>query len=228
MATGNGAGRTPMRDRRHCRIISLTPDHLRDTRFTKRQNDMLSEQTMRFFTPELYLRFNSPDDAVAMAADAEWETAITRYNAHLESFRSKMPSQVVALSKMCLHDAEVLSRQGQQEPFELAAHNKDYPWAPWHGVFTLAVRHADQVLAVLYFLRDHVAEKPPTQDWPFSKSREHWLYDEIDYVSGAGEHFIHHVLLSTGVVLSIPFTAVLIMHFPVAQAESEERSKQTA
>ncbi len=183
---------------------------------------------MQFFTPELYLRFNSRDDAVAMAADAEWEKAITRYNAQLESFRSKMPSQVVTLSKMSLHDAEILLRQEQQEPFELTAFSKDFPWVPWYGVFTFAVRHADQVLAVLYFLWDHVAEKPATEDWPLSKSREHWLYDEIDYVSGAGEHFIHHVLLSTGIVLSIPFTAVLIMHFPVTQAEGEERSKQTA
>jgi len=34
---------------------------------------------MQFFTPELYLRFNSRDDAVAMAAEAEWEKAITSY-----------------------------------------------------------------------------------------------------------------------------------------------------
>ena len=75
---------------------------------------------MRFFTPELYLRFNSRDDAVALAADAEWEAAIARYNAHLDSFRGKMPSQVVNLSEMCLHDADILLRQEQQEPFELA------------------------------------------------------------------------------------------------------------
>lgn len=197
----------------------------------KRQTDMPSEHTMRFFTPELYLRFNSRDDAVALAADADWEAAIARYKAHLDSLRGKMPSQVVNLSEMCLHDADILLRQEQQEPFELAYH-RDWPgpspWVPWYGVFTFAVRLDDKVLAILYFLRDHIAEKPATQDWPFSKSREHWLYDEIDYAPGAGGHFIHNVLLSTGIVLSIPFSTVLITRFPVAQVEGEERSKQTA
>jgi len=186
---------------------------------------------MRFFTPELYLRFGSPDDAVALAADAEWETAIARYSAHLESFRGKMPSQVVNLSEMCLHDADILLRQEQQEPFELAC-DKDgpapWPWVLWYGVFTFAVRLDDQVLDILYFLWDHIAEKPAPQDWPFSKSREHWLYDEIDYRPGAGGHFVHHVLLSTGIALSIPFSAVLITRFPVALAEGEGRSKQPA
>ena len=220
-----------MQVRTRCLTISLTPDHRQGTRFTKRQTDMLSEHTMRFFTPELYLRFNSRDDAVALAADAEWEAAIARYDGHLESFRSKMPSQVVKLSEMCLHDADILLRQEQQEPFELPyAKTGPAPWplVPWYGVFTLAVRHEDQVLAILYFLWDHVAEKPATQDWPFATTREHWLYDEIDYTAGAGGHFVHNVLMSTGIVLSIPFSAVLIARFPVAQADGEGRSKQTA
>jgi hypothetical protein len=223
--------RTKTQARTRYRIISLTPDHQQGTPFTKWQTDMPSEHTMRFFTPELYLRFNSRDDAVALAADAEWERAITSYKAHQESFRGQMPSQVVKLSEMCLHDADILLRQEQQEPFELAHHKylpEPWPWVPWFGVFTFAVRHDDQVLAILYFLWDHVAEKPASQDWPFSTSREHWLYDEIDYASGAGGHFVHHVLLSTGIVLSIPFSAVLMARFPVKQAEGEGRSKQTA
>ena len=31
---------------------------------------------MKFFTPELYLRSNSPDDVVADQADQAWEEAI--------------------------------------------------------------------------------------------------------------------------------------------------------
>jgi len=31
---------------------------------------------MRFFTPELFIRFNSPDDMEADRADADWEAAI--------------------------------------------------------------------------------------------------------------------------------------------------------
>ena len=173
---------------------------------------------MRFFTPELYLRFNSRDDAVALAADAEWEAAIARYDGHLESFRSKMPSQVVKLSEMCLHDADILLRQEQQEPFELPyAKTGPAPWplVPWYGVFTLAVRHEDQVLAILYFLWDHVAEKPVYAGLAVRRRPASigFMTRSIT-LPGAGGHFVHNVLMSTGIVLSIPFSAVLILAVP--------------
>jgi len=34
---------------------------------------------MRFFTPDLYLRFNSDDDDIADGADAEWQTVVKDY-----------------------------------------------------------------------------------------------------------------------------------------------------
>ena len=57
---------------------------------------------MLFFTPELYLRFNSRDDKIALAADAEWEAAIVRYHEHLASLHEKMPSHVDELSRLRL------------------------------------------------------------------------------------------------------------------------------
>jgi hypothetical protein len=92
-------------------IISPIPDRRKGILFTKRQTDMPSEQKMQLFTPELYRRFNSRDEAEALAADAEWEQAITRYGAHLAKFQEKMPSQVAQLSELCLHDGEILLRQ---------------------------------------------------------------------------------------------------------------------
>jgi len=35
---------------------------------------------MRFFTPELYVKFNSPDDVEANRADEDWEAAIREYD----------------------------------------------------------------------------------------------------------------------------------------------------
>jgi hypothetical protein len=48
------------------------------------------------------------DDAIALAADADWEAAIMRYRQHLASQDEKMPSQVMKLSKLCFHDGEIL------------------------------------------------------------------------------------------------------------------------
>jgi hypothetical protein len=95
-------------------------------------------------------------------------------------------------------------------------------------VFWFVVRLDDQGLAILYFLRDHVAEKPAMPKWPFSPVHEHWLYDEIDSVAGGDGHFVHNVLLSTGIVLSIPFSGVLLKSFEVAPTERKKRPRHTA
>jgi hypothetical protein len=184
---------------------------------------------MQFFTPELYLKFNSKRNEEALAADEEWENAITRYNERLESLRSKMPSQVVKLTELCLHDADVLLRREQQQPLKLPF-TPEWPpfgaWVPpWYGTFTFAVQQGDEVLAIVYLLSDHVTEQQPVQAWSFSKSREHWLYDEINLSTEGGGHFVHNVLLSSGLVLSIPFSNVLlIQRFSVAQMEGKKRS----
>ena len=78
-AAGSAARLTGMLGRIPCRIISPIPDRRKGILFTKRQTDMPSDQKMLFFTPELYRRFNSRDQAEALAANAEWEQAIARY-----------------------------------------------------------------------------------------------------------------------------------------------------
>jgi len=183
---------------------------------------------MQFFTPELYLRFNSANEEDSMAADEAWEAAIERYGEHLRSIGGRMPSQVVKLTELALHDAEILLRQEQQEPLD-NPYTPEWPlFVPWYGTFTFATRRDDQVVTIDYFLRDHVSEKQPTDNWPFSKSREHWLYDEVHLVGGPGTHFLHNVLLSTGVVLSIPFSTVRIKRFSVAQEEAKRRPSRSA
>jgi len=184
---------------------------------------------MRFFTPQLYLRFNSKHDEEALAADEEWERAITQYNEHLNSLRSKMPIQVARLTETCLHDADVLLRREHQQPFMLPSRPEWSPFGalvPWYGIFALAVQQDEQVLAIFYFLADHVTEEPPIRGWMFSGGPEQWLYDEIDYRAAAGGHFVHNVLLSTGVLLSIPFSNVLMERFPVTLIQKKKRSKK--
>jgi hypothetical protein len=65
---------------------------------------------MRYFTPELLARSRSPDDDVSEAAADEWEQAVAKYNAELDSIRPDLPPGVRALLASCsLHDARILS-----------------------------------------------------------------------------------------------------------------------
>lgn len=186
---------------------------------------------MQFFTSELYLRYNAPDEATALAADAEWEAAIARYHQHLNGLYEKMPSQVVELSKLCLHDGEILQREEQQHPLSFGC-LEDWPgpsrfWPMWYGLATVAVRIEDEVVTLFYFLCDHLSVQPAPEQWPFRKAREHWLYDEIHWQRGDRGRFTHLVLLSSGVVLTIPFGTVSISRFALAPGTSE-RGKQSA
>lgn len=185
---------------------------------------------MTFFTPELYLRFNSRDSAVALTADAEWERAIAKYNEYLATFRDRMPSPVEELSELCLHDGEILQREERQHPLDPLCfeHWSGRPvWPFWYGLATLGVRLDDILVTLFYFLCDHVAEHPAPENWPFSREREHWLYDEVHWQGGPGGRFTHVILLSSGVVVAVPFSTVVISRFPLAQATARG-GKQTA
>ena len=66
-------------------LLKLVPDRCRTgnpiqgnretmaTPSLKPITEKLPENTMRFFTPDLYVRFNSTDDAVADRANEEWD-----------------------------------------------------------------------------------------------------------------------------------------------------------
>ena len=175
---------------------------------------------MLFFTPDLYLRYNSQDDETALAADAEWEDAIVRYHQHLAMLREKMPSQVIELSGICLHDGEILHRQQQQDPLTIAGLDDSTGpprlWPLWYGLATLAVRLDNELVTLFYILIDHITEQPAARDWPFSKQREHWLYDEVHWKGGDRGSFVHLILLSSGAVLTIPFTAQCQFHASIS------------
>ena len=187
-----------------------------------------SEQVMRFFTPELYLQYNSPNDGEADRADEAWEAAIRAYQQHLDGLRDKMPSQVVRLSELCLHDAELLACEEKAEPlFRLPP--EPYWLDPiWSAVAILSVRQGGEVLSLIYLLGDHLRDHPPKDDWSFSKLRKHWLYDEIDLAPSPRGTFQHRVLFSDGAVLEIPFLSVVTHRFPLQTSVGNELHKQSA
>jgi hypothetical protein len=175
---------------------------------------------MRYFTPHLYRQFNSADDEEADRADEAWEAAIAEYRRHLEGLRDRMPSNVGKLADLDLHDAEVLSRAEEVQPgAPFLFHEFPFPVALafWSAVAIVTTRQGGEIVSLIYCLWDRLREHPAPDDWPFSKLREHWLYDEVDVASERRGPFLHRILLSSGVEIEIPFTAVVIHRFTLQQ-----------
>jgi hypothetical protein len=186
-----------------CHIINQTNDHLLATHSMKRQIEKPSEQIMRYFTPHLYLLFNSQDDLEADLADAQWEQAIQKYQEHLEDIRERLPLGARQLAELLLHDAEVLSFDPEAE---IAGEDVALPMP----LALLTLGHGGEILSLIYSLWDGVRESPAPTEWPFTTSSLQWLYDELDAVDGPSERFMHRILLSDGTSIEIPFHSVLM------------------
>lgn len=186
---------------------------------------------MQFFTPELYLRFNSTDDEVADRAYQEWEDASKRYGKQLASFREELPSQIRKLTELSLHDARVLSRgeeiQASGAPIPSEELFSEIPmrfWIPnWTAIYVVTVKDEETIRSLIYCLRD-VVQTRSSRDWPFSREGEHWLYDEVEIVRSSRLPvlgYVHRILLSTGIELEIPFTTLFIHEFSLAKIGQE-------
>ena len=108
---------------------------------------------MKYFTAELYQQFNSFDVDEAERADEAWDKAEATYKERLARIREHMPSQVVKLSELCLHDALVVSRVEQAEPagafdFFDGAHPGPLPFV-WTAVAIIAVTLGEEVISLI-------------------------------------------------------------------------------
>jgi hypothetical protein len=167
---------------------------------------------MKYFTPELYQQLNSFDVDEAERADEAWDKAEIAYKERLANIRPHMPSQVVKLSELCLHDALVLSRVEQAQPdgpFSLPV-----PYL-WTAVAIVSVLMSEEVVSLIYYLSDHMTTTEAPEGWRFSKFQEQWLYDEVDMIDDRKGPFVHRIMLSTGITLAIPFVSVIIQKFTV-------------
>jgi hypothetical protein len=184
---------------------------------------------MQFFTPELYQQFNSLDEAEAERANEAWEKAILAYKQKLDSVRDRMPSQIIALSELCLHDTEVIKREEiSQASGPDFFHDFPFPFPLylWWTVAVITLRLDGEVLSLFYCLWDHIRAREAPENWRFSKLGEHWLYDEVQiHEESRFTTYMHSILLSTGVVLDIPFLSVVMHRFPVPQMGVVEEKK---
>ncbi len=81
---------------------------------------------MKYFTPELLERLASSNDAVADAADQEWERALVRARRRWHKIRTAFPEAVQRFEeqRVCLHDARVLSMARQDDTFVAILHRQ--------------------------------------------------------------------------------------------------------
>jgi hypothetical protein len=161
---------------------------------------------MKYFTPELYLRYNAADEAIADEADDAWERAVGQYKRYLAEHRNQMPPNVRALAeKCCFHDAVLLGWQTHEQG------NGRKSKTP--RMATVGLQQADETIVLCYFLSDEPKEKKSRKNWPFSSNQKHWLYDEVA-VANHEFKFIHRILWSDGSELDLPFEDVIIDRFP--------------
>ena len=185
---------------------------------------------MRYFTPELLIRTNSADEAVADGADTAWEAALTAYQARLSAIHDLLPTPVRRLADLCLHDAELLVwEQVAERLLSLGGAGRAGGSQAWSKFAAVSVKSRDVVTSIVYGLWDDVRESSPRSEFPFSPRQVDWLYDEVD-VSAIGEGaFVHRILLADGRELEVPFTWVLIHRIPLTSAvPTRERTRQPA
>jgi hypothetical protein len=208
------------------RITNLIHDRLPVIRSMKRQTDAPFKQPMRFFTPELYLRFNSRDDEIADLANEEWEKALGAYEVQLSGIQDKLPEQPRRLAELSLHDYELLGWDDATQPDLRPA---GVPIPAWSAVTVLSLRQRDLVVSLNYVLWDIVRRYPAPNNWPFSKLRLHWLYDEVDLAPGEPGRFLHRILFSDGTTAEVPFAMVFIHSVPLdGPGDSAEREAASA
>ncbi|MFO0813913.1 MAG: hypothetical protein U0796_11875 [Gemmatales bacterium] len=170
-----------------------------------------SKQVMKFFTPELFAQFNSSDADIADRADNAWQNAILQYQKHLKKMRSCFTGQAWQLSRLNLHDAEMVGIEttvNQQIPLAFITLLKD-----------------EHLVSLVYVLADSVVRTSATATFPFTKSYRHWLYDEVDVNDDALEH---RILLSDGSTLKISFQSVVINRTTIRNSAKRKSMKSIA
>jgi hypothetical protein len=94
-------------------------------------------------------------------------------------------------------------------------------------VAIVSLKLENRIHVVVYLLWDRV-RKNLVPNWPFSKRRREWLYDEIDIAPNNRDGFVHRILFSDGEVLEVPFLTTFTSAVEVAASAKNGRSRRSA
>ena len=81
---------------------------------------------MKYFTADLLTRLNSPVEAEANAADAEWDRRLEQYEEEVRRMEPGLPDHIRAYHALLLHDARVCCMARHEDQLILVLH-KDIP-----------------------------------------------------------------------------------------------------
>ncbi len=170
---------------------------------------------MKYFTPELFIKGNSPDDDVVDQAEAEWERASARYRRHYRKIARHLPESLRAFNdQCCLHDADVFG------PARLSVHT--LPWGFLDVVIvaqntnTLVPEHLNTLMFLQYGVTAEPSVDVPVSSEVFYPGRTIWLYDEIDLIKPG--IFSHEILFSDGRVVKLCFREFRFQIAPMVPA----------
>ena len=158
---------------------------------------------MKYFTPELYVLGNSPDEADWERQEEEWERQIKRYQRHYRKIKDQLPETVRRFhDDYCLHDADVFGparfsngpRSAKTDQVVMVVQNLN----------TLFAQHLNTLMVLRYAITAEPLVQVPVPSDVFHVGQPIWLYDEIDVVT-PGE-FVHEILVSDGRVIRIQFS----------------------
>jgi hypothetical protein len=169
---------------------------------------------VKYFSPALYLRFQADDDAVADAADEEWETNGAEYVRRLDAIRGNLPPALLKLmDSYYLHDAKVsrLARAGDDFLIEI---RPIYP--------------PEDLILLRYALVGEASLNHEAFSGKFATSHVLWMYDEIDFDAISGT-FTQDILFSNGWELGLRFHDVeLILAQDLLPAPDPRKSLEPA
>jgi hypothetical protein len=183
---------------------------------------------MQYFTPELFVRFNSVDDDIADRASDEWENALATYRAHLRQIWAKIPKDAKKLAELNLHDAELLNPRRIVDSKTEIRFEKIGPPSISLTPGILPVKHEDRIVTLIYLLAGTVHQHASARNWPFSKERPHWLYDEVDIMPEQSDQVVHRVLISDGRMIEIPFVSLNIHSTPLSPLATAKLTRMNA
>jgi hypothetical protein len=174
---------------------------------------------MKFFTPDMLILLNSPDDAVSGSAMDAWEVAAAAYETHLTKLAQEMPAGVRILADLNLHDGEILT---WGRPGGRARPNGSVGVGGSGKQSVVAIRLDDVFTSITYDLTAAVRSSSRRTTKPF-QARDHvdWLYDELDVGPAGRGTYLHRVMLSDGRVVEVPFSSVVVQQFPLSPPSSD-------
>jgi hypothetical protein len=172
---------------------------LRDWQAESQKNSTI----MKYFTPELYLKYATASFDEAEAVERQWEQAEASYRRELTHIRGQLPKALRRLAKMSFKDGILFNL------LESAAEA------------VLWIRQGPLLVVLHYSLLEPV-QKTKTIASPFlAEEQPRWLYDEVQL---AGKDcFAHEILFSSGFILRFVFNSLHLLAEEVHPLGTAER-----